>query len=133
MGFASGGNRTFKAFREWLTSGEQGAATGAKRLGVLQVTMTTADASGHIGARANPAVSTGFPVPLAIALALGIGLAFTWPRVTAVWQTGAFFDTDDAMRMVQVRDLMAGQGWFDYDRPSPQSAGRAVHALVARG
>ncbi len=52
-------------------------------------------------------------VPSAIITALALGLALTWPRVVAVWQTGAFFDSDDAMRMVQVRDLMAGQGWFD--------------------
>lgn len=26
---------------------------------------------------------------------------------------GAFFDVDDAMRLVQVRDLIAGQSWFD--------------------
>jgi len=30
-----------------------------------------------------------------------------------VLSTGAFFDTDDAMRAVQVRDLLAGQSWFD--------------------
>ena len=52
-------------------------------------------------------------VSTAILAALVMGLALTWPRLLAVWQTGAFFDPDDAMRMVQVRDLMAGQGWFD--------------------
>ena len=34
-------------------------------------------------------------------------------NIRAVLSTGAFFDTDDAMRAVQVRDLMAGQSWFD--------------------
>jgi hypothetical protein len=52
-------------------------------------------------------------VPLAIVAALTLGLVLTWPRVLTVWQTGAFFDSDDAMRMVQVRDLIAGQNWFD--------------------
>ncbi len=42
-----------------------------------------------------------------------LALLLSWPRVVAVWQTGIFYDTDDAMRMVQVRDWMAGQGWFD--------------------
>lgn len=30
-----------------------------------------------------------------------------------VWTHGSFGDPDDAMRMVQVRDLLAGQSWFD--------------------
>ncbi len=42
-----------------------------------------------------------------------LALLLSWPRMVAVWQTGIFYDTDDAMRMVQVRDWMAGQGWFD--------------------
>ena len=29
------------------------------------------------------------------------------------WTTGAFVDTDDAMRLVQVRALLNGQAWFD--------------------
>ena len=36
--------------------------------------------------------------------------------ITAKWQAiGAvdLADTDDAMRMAQVRDLLAGQGWWD--------------------
>src|SRR5437660_126322 len=71
----------------------------------------TTEASAALAAR-RKAIAVP-PVPLAIAAALIVGLALTWPRLLAVWQTGAFFDTDDAMRMVQVRDLMAGQGWFD--------------------
>ena len=75
--------------------------------------MTTTEASLEFSARARPAAAPALSVPLAIAAALALGLVLTWPRVLAVWQTGAFFDTDDAMRMVQVRDLMAGQSWFD--------------------
>jgi hypothetical protein len=29
------------------------------------------------------------------------------------WKTGVFADTDDAARMVQIRDWMAGQAWYD--------------------
>jgi hypothetical protein len=35
-------------------------------------------------------------------------------RAGFLWQTVPFFaDTDDAMRMVMVRDFLAGQGWYD--------------------
>jgi hypothetical protein len=80
-----------------------------------QVTITTTDAPAHLRAPASPIASALAPLPVAIAIAsaLLLGLALTWPRLVAVWQTGAFFDSDDAMRMVEVRDLMAGQGWFD--------------------
>ncbi|MCX7899231.1 MAG: hypothetical protein N2444_03970, partial [Methylocystis sp.] len=46
-----------------------------------------------------------------VCLALAFALGFT--RAQAVWTTGAFFDSDDAMRAVQLRDYLAGQGWFD--------------------
>src|SRR3546814_6338729 len=32
-----------------------------------------------------------------------------WPAIAAL----RLADTDDAMRMAQVRDLLAGQGWWD--------------------
>jgi hypothetical protein len=50
---------------------------------------------------------------LAVVLAMAGYFMLGSDRLAEVWRTGAFFDTDDAMRMVQVRDLMAGQGWFD--------------------
>src|SRR5437763_854664 len=75
--------------------------------------MTTTEASLRFSAHPRIAADPVLPVPLAIGAALLLGLVLTWPRVLAVWQTGVFLDTDDAMRMVQVRDLMAGQGWFD--------------------
>lgn len=52
-----------------------------------------------------------FPLMLTLAF-----LAVVLPKLglaVAVWTTNAFVDTDDAMRMVQVRDFLAGQGWFD--------------------
>jgi hypothetical protein len=53
------------------------------------------------------------PISAAIFVALALSLALTWPRAELVWTTGAFFDSDDAMRAVQLRDLLAGQSWFD--------------------
>ena len=53
------------------------------------------------------------PVLLALIIALPIALAMSWSRTVTIWRTGTFFDTDDAMRAVQVRAWMAGQGWFD--------------------
>lgn len=50
---------------------------------------------------------------LIVALALALGAALTAGRAADVWRTGAFLDTDDAMRMSQVRDFLAGQSWFD--------------------
>ena len=64
-----------------------------------------------------------FPLWGTIAMALVAAIAFTFSHAQQVWTTGAFFDTDDAMRAVQVRDLLAGQSWFDmtawrFDPPS---------------
>lgn len=42
-----------------------------------------------------------------------LALAMTLPRAIAVWRTGIFFDPDDAMRAVEVRDFLNGQSWFD--------------------
>jgi hypothetical protein len=65
--------------------------------------------------REGPRAGRSRAVPLwpAIAAALiGAGL-LALPRALAVWNAGEFFDSDDAMRAVQLRDLLAGQGWFD--------------------
>ena len=53
------------------------------------------------------------PTLLALLTALPLTLALSWSQALTIWQTGSFFDTDDAMRAVEVRDWMAGQGWFD--------------------
>ena len=34
-------------------------------------------------------------------------------QFAAVWRTGVFFDTDDAMHLVQARAFLGGQGWYD--------------------
>ena len=63
-------------------------------------------------ARPMPRVGVRRHGPL-ILLMLLLGLCLAWGRVDAVWRTGAFFDSDDAMRLVQIRDLIGGQPWFD--------------------
>jgi len=40
-------------------------------------------------------------------------LILSWPSIKTIWLEGPYKDTDDAMRMVQVRDWMAGQDWYD--------------------
>ena len=51
------------------------------------------------------------PNPLVVAVAW----AFIVAHFVAKWATigNVFSDTDDAMRLVEVRDFLAGQGWFD--------------------
>jgi len=54
-----------------------------------------------------------FPLWGTAALAVLAAIGITFSQAREVWSTGHFFDTDDAMRAVQVRDLLAGQSWFD--------------------
>lgn len=60
-------------------------------------------------AGASPLHSVGF----LCAIGLILTLALSWPSAALVWRTGAFANTDDAMRLVEVRDWLAGQAWFD--------------------
>ena len=73
--------------------------------------MNEAEAALHPSARAAVAFRPG--VAFAVLTALGSSIAISWGLATDVWTSGAFGDTDDAMRMVQVRDLIAGQNWYD--------------------
>lgn len=50
---------------------------------------------------------------LAIAGAFALAMAIAWPNAAAIWTSGAFHDPDDAARMSQVRDFLAGQSWYD--------------------
>lgn len=50
---------------------------------------------------------------LPILAALIFGFVLSLPRFLLVWRTGAFFDSDDAMRLIEVRNLLDGQNWFD--------------------
>jgi hypothetical protein len=54
----------------------------------------------------------GSPWTLAF-LALALSVAKFWPSIATVWTTGAYANPDDAMRLVEVRDWLAGQAWFD--------------------
>lgn len=56
-----------------------------------------------------------FDSPLVLWLLVAAGLygLFPWASFTDVVRHLDLPDTDDAMRLVQVRDLLAGQGWFD--------------------
>ncbi|MDK9696085.1 MAG: hypothetical protein OEL76_06830 [Siculibacillus sp.] len=49
------------------------------------------------------------------ALVVAVVWAFVVTHFAATWATvgDVFNDTDDAMRLVEVRDFLAGQGWFD--------------------
>ncbi len=55
------------------------------------------------------------PIPpwLLIAVALLLGSILSFAGAHKVWQDGTFFDSDDAMQLVQVRELLGGQNWFD--------------------
>lgn len=69
-----------------------------------------------VPAAPDPAVRAGTdPAGLWLPMLLGCGLALllTLPRALEVWQTGVFHNPDDAMRAVQLRDFLAGQGWYD--------------------
>jgi hypothetical protein len=71
--------------------------------------MSIADAGGPKAPGQEQPVS--FPFILLVGF-LGC-IVFSWTPITTTWLTGVYNDTDDAMRMVQVRDWMAGQGWHD--------------------
>ena len=63
-----------------------------------------------------------------------IALAITWAAIVVALgfpaiKTGVFdaLSTDDAMRLVEVRDLLAGQGWFDLTQYRLDPPGIAMH------
>ena len=69
------------------------------------------------GGEARDAVATPIlsplRLPVAVLLGCGLVLALTGAKALMVWKTGIFLNPDDAMRAVEVRDFLAGQGWFD--------------------
>ena len=71
------------------------------------MSLASAPLSGHATPRRPPAML------IAVALALVCAALVSTPMAGLVWSTGRFNDTDDIMRLSQVRDLMQGQGWFD--------------------
>ncbi len=50
---------------------------------------------------------------VAVLLGCTLVMALTADNAVAVWSTGIFVNPDDAMRAVEVRDFLSGQGWFD--------------------
>ncbi len=50
---------------------------------------------------------------LCLLLALGLAWFIQYKYAVEVWQTGYMRDSDDAVRLVEVRDFLNGQGWFD--------------------
>ena len=43
----------------------------------------------------------------------GLSLVLSAAGIARVWRTNTFFDSDDAMQLVEVRALLNGQNWFD--------------------
>ena len=76
--------------------------------------------------QAAPKVQLGMnPTVLMPVLWLAAAVAIAWPSIN-----GGVFDamaTDDAMRLVQVRDLIGGQGWFDLFQHRLDPPGASMH------
>ena len=60
---------------------------------------------------AQPPLSASFTQILIVGFL--ICLVMSWTPIKTTWLEGTYHDTDDAMRMVQVRDWLAGQAWYD--------------------
>lgn len=89
--------------------------------------------------RTNP-LDVARRMPVAVTLGCLLALALSLAKALAVWRTGIFFDPDDAMRAVQVRDFIGGQGWFDLvphrlspDQPFVMHWSRLVDLPLAAG
>ncbi|MDE2361868.1 MAG: hypothetical protein KGM42_04245 [Hyphomicrobiales bacterium] len=73
-------------------------------------------------------VAQRVPTVLLVVLgALTLGVFVTLGRAREIWETGAFLDTDDALRMVQVRSLLAGQSWYDMTVARMDPPGSFMH------
>ncbi|MDR3407574.1 MAG: hypothetical protein P4L68_03640 [Methylovirgula sp.] len=68
-----------------------------------------AAAARHSPARAQQPL----PAWLLIAIASGFSAVLSAASISSVWQKNTFFDSDDAMQLVEVRGLLNGQNWFD--------------------
>ena len=54
-----------------------------------------------------------WPAAATIAVCVVLSALLSADHARDVWHTGAFYDTDDAMRAVQLRGWLAGQSWYD--------------------
>lgn len=77
------------------------------------MTFSIAEAASADSVRGPASTRVGFPPGLLVAVGGVLTLALSWNNVADIWRTGTFFDTDDAMRMVQLRAWLDGQNWFD--------------------
>ncbi len=76
------------------------------------------------------------PAVVWLIVAASVAGILSWPDLVAVLRELRLPDTDDAMRLVQVRDLLAGQGWFDLSQhrhagAPPMHWSRLVDAPIA--
>ncbi len=53
------------------------------------------------------------PAWLLIAIASGLSAVVSAASISSVWWKSTFFNSDDAMQLVEVRGLLSGQNWFD--------------------
>ena len=58
-----------------------------------------------------------WPAAATIAVCVVLSTLLSADHARDVWHTGAFYDTDDAMRAVQLRGWLAGQSWYDLSVP----------------
>ncbi|SOC83966.1 hypothetical protein SAMN05421890_2425 [Ensifer adhaerens] len=65
------------------------------------------------GERAGPMLSGASRLWLAVLVAFGIIVLFHLVNLATSYTDYVGPDNDDAMRLVEVRDLLSGQGWFD--------------------
>ena len=68
------------------------------------------DGLGKTGLSPEPAPAAIFPI------LAGYGLLIVALLIVVQWMSGTDYvgpDSDDNMRLVEVRDFLAGQGWFD--------------------
>jgi hypothetical protein len=88
---------------------------------------TLAEAAGSSAIRPNRLQPFG-SIGMITGLSIVTIIVLVWPKVVQIWTTGVFDDPDDAMRLVEVRDWLAGQPWFDMiaHRLDP-SAGTLMH------
>lgn len=63
--------------------------------------------------RAGPMLSGASQLWLAVLVAFGIIVLFHLVNLATSYTDYVGPDNDDAMRLVEVRDLLSGQGWFD--------------------
>jgi hypothetical protein len=88
-------------------------------------TVTMSDLSLTSGCAPQKAQDGAYPKLLMLLLLLAASGVLAWPAVN-----GGIFDalsTDDAMRLVEVRDLIGGQGWFDLFQYRLNPPGTLMH------